>query len=652
MRLIVAALAFVCVSADNNTSNSTTESYTFDESDFFSTQNKSITFFSHADWGKGGWDGTQSRRARTLNEDKDEERDKHDKHEEGERKKDMFYQGLTAKTMMQVAAMSTPSFILALGDNFYDDGVASTNDSMWNSHFRDVYFRSDEIRGVPWHSAFGNHDLGYGDEGVQAQIDRTTTTTSDDDGVWSTPARWYSVRYDIPGGGSVAVIVVDTTWLAPSENDATNEEGGISLETQAYRINQQLKGLMEIFESIAKEPPTWLLVAGHYPLYSHGEKGDNEELKDYLRPLLESYNAHAYLCGHDHIAEHIKYREVDYIVTGHSTMNGDVQGQGSNSTLVWAGESTSGFTRWTATAHALIVEFIEANTSQVLYSHTFTDPLGDQMPRYGDGDDGSVYLPPFMQKDWVVKYFKSIADIYGLNSGETFFVGSAFAFLCSFGLASLLTTLTRVFIPKKKGRSVSDRLGASLRSTASEELDVHYRQPRKDTLYFETLKSQSSAAVLISPKLSLFQQIHRLATGKSYDQPSHQYHHQQRQRQQHSDYYQWQGLGYESVSLAGTGSSSDFMSSFDMNRDYHTHYNPLYPTPMELLRGHSLNEGPYSPDSDTSSHWGSTNTSFGSNITHSVHLSVPSLRTAPVQPRAEESLSDLPRTRPRRHSVS
>jgi 3',5'-cyclic AMP phosphodiesterase CpdA len=48
--------------------------------------------------------------------------------------------------------------------------------------------------------------------------------------------------------------------------------------------------------------PTWLLVAGHYPVFSTGEHGDTSELKSYLLPLLTKYKVHAYFCGHDHFS--------------------------------------------------------------------------------------------------------------------------------------------------------------------------------------------------------------------------------------------------------------------------------------------------------------------------------------------------------------
>jgi len=51
----------------------------------------------------------------------------------------------------------------------------------------------------------------------------------------------------------------------------------------------------------------WIVMAGHYPIYSSGEHGDNDDLVSALQPLLDSYKVHMYYCGHDHMSAHYSY---------------------------------------------------------------------------------------------------------------------------------------------------------------------------------------------------------------------------------------------------------------------------------------------------------------------------------------------------------
>ena len=71
-------------------------------------------------------------------------------------------------------------------------------------------------------------------------------------------------------------------------------------------ISNQLQYIEAQLQEAALNPPSWLLVVGHYPVFSAGEHGDTTELKTYLLPLLEKYNVDAYFCGHDHISEHLQ----------------------------------------------------------------------------------------------------------------------------------------------------------------------------------------------------------------------------------------------------------------------------------------------------------------------------------------------------------
>jgi hypothetical protein len=102
----------------------------------------------------------------------------------------------------------------------------------------------------------GNHD--YGSKPL-AQVERTALYPN---GYWQMPGTNYTKIYDIPGGGTVQIVFIDTTTLAPSENKYTNENGGISKSTQSARISNQLAAVKGILDATVSKPPTWLLVAG------------------------------------------------------------------------------------------------------------------------------------------------------------------------------------------------------------------------------------------------------------------------------------------------------------------------------------------------------------------------------------------------------
>jgi hypothetical protein len=50
--------------------------------------------------------------------------------------------------------------------------------------------------------------------------------------------------------------------------------------------------------TLATSKAHWLIVAGHFPVYSGGEHGNTPEMLTDIKPLLEHYNVDAYLCGH------------------------------------------------------------------------------------------------------------------------------------------------------------------------------------------------------------------------------------------------------------------------------------------------------------------------------------------------------------------
>lgn len=121
-----------------------------------------------------------------------------------------------------------------------------------------------------------------------------------------------------------------------------------------------------------KDPPTWLFVAGHYPVFSRGDHGDTSEIKTYLLPLLIEYNVHAYFAGHDHISEHLQYKGIEFFVVGAGCMTDSLKSN-SDASLVWAGTGYSAFAAVQAFRDCLTITFIDS-ASQKRYSYTLQNP--------------------------------------------------------------------------------------------------------------------------------------------------------------------------------------------------------------------------------------------------------------------------------------
>merc|ERR1711871_33875 len=66
----------------------------------------------------------------------------------------------------------------------------------------------------------------------------------------------------------------------------------------------------------------YVVVAGHYPVYSICEHGPTSFLVDSLKPLLEKFKVSAYMNGHDHCAQYIDIGDgVQYHTIGSAHLN-------------------------------------------------------------------------------------------------------------------------------------------------------------------------------------------------------------------------------------------------------------------------------------------------------------------------------------------
>ncbi|XP_014872334.1 tartrate-resistant acid phosphatase type 5a [Poecilia latipinna] len=211
-------------------------------------------------------------------------------------------QTLTAQEMGNVAGQMGADFILALGDNFYFKGVDSVDSPRFQETFESVY-TSKYLR-VPWYVVAGNHDHAGN---VKAQIEYSQKSDR-----WKFPSYYYELNFRIPNTGkTLTIIMLDTVMLCGNSDDFADAQPRAPLS--AVDANRQLVWLQD---RLARSKADFLLVAGHYPVWSVSEHGPTKCLLKKLRPLLLKHNVTAYLCGHDHNLQYLEETGVGYVVSG------------------------------------------------------------------------------------------------------------------------------------------------------------------------------------------------------------------------------------------------------------------------------------------------------------------------------------------------
>ena len=192
--------------------------------------------------------------------------------------------------------------VVSVGDNFYEDGVQSTDDPKWRTSFEDVYNGQRLLR-TPWYVALGNHDYG----GVpQAQVDYTARSPR-----WKMPARYFKVSGAELGCPLADFFIIDT---CPMIDENVRGDDAMAVNLRGQDAHAQLAWLdRELAASQAK----FKLVFGHHTLYSGGSThGDTPDLITRLLPVLKARGVTAYVNGHDHDLQHIVRDGMDFVCTG------------------------------------------------------------------------------------------------------------------------------------------------------------------------------------------------------------------------------------------------------------------------------------------------------------------------------------------------
>ena len=243
---------------------------------------------------------------------------------------------------------SDAQFIISTGDNFYDNGVRSTSDPLWEDSFEEIYKGANLRR--EWYVVLGNHDYRGN---PQAEVDYTKVSRR-----WNMPARYFTFAKHINDTATVRFIFLDTSPFVKKYHKEKESYADLVKQDTA----RQVKWLDSVLASSTEK---WKIVVGHHPVYSSSKKhGDTEELKSWLKPRLEKYNVQVYFAGHDHDLQHQKPAgsSVDYIVSGGGSEN---RPAGKYEHTKFA-EGISGFVLASLKADSLKLYFIDYK-GKVLY---------------------------------------------------------------------------------------------------------------------------------------------------------------------------------------------------------------------------------------------------------------------------------------------
>ena len=205
-----------------------------------------------------------------------------------------------AKAMDKVGSECSYDFIVSTGDNFYDAGVDSVGDVLWNMSYENVYTGS-QLQ-CPWYVVLGNHDYRGAPSAEIAYSDISTR--------WKLPSKYFKEQFSAGGNESVEMFFMDSN---PYQKDLL-VAGSAYPELNALDTVSQ-NGWIE--SGLRNSSAEWKLVIGHHPLYTCGvRKNQRQHMRKFER-LFNETHVDAYFCGHEHdLQVHKPEGSVTYFVSG------------------------------------------------------------------------------------------------------------------------------------------------------------------------------------------------------------------------------------------------------------------------------------------------------------------------------------------------
>ncbi len=261
----------------------------------------------------------------------------------GDTGKDTSQRTAVVQAMRNHASWSRPDAAMLLGDNFYEQGVESSDDPRFDSDF-ELLFDAESFE-MPFYVCLGNHDV-YGNADAQVQYSARSRR-------WKMPSRYYTTRHT-SREATIDIFVLDTNILLVDSAEA----------------DQQLQWLRDRLSICDAD---YKIVVGHHPALSGGQHEAIHRIARVLPPVFEEFGVDLYLSGHDHDLQLLQ-SEASWLQI--------VSGAGSklrstswiNETIF--AEATPGFCWLLINETGLSLSFYDA--SERLFTHTVPKPFRKQ----------------------------------------------------------------------------------------------------------------------------------------------------------------------------------------------------------------------------------------------------------------------------------
>lgn len=273
---------------------------------------------------------------------------------------------LDGSAMNTVAQQMNSSFVVAVGDNFYNAGVTGVDDPKFQEVWNNVY-NGPTLKNLPWYVVMGNHDW-YGSRTAQIEYAKLNPR-------WIMPDLFYTKTFNF-AGKVVAMVFIDTNLLHYGYN-GTGEAKFPGNQLLPNFIDQgwtpdsnELENQLDWIKSQLNlySDSDYLFVAGHHDLVTCGNNATGMlQLKD----MMEEFKVSAYFFGHKHALGTARMNGVVYVQSGAGGQKEDACPPPSGTTDAWSEGNIFGFASVKVSINNFTVDFIKNDASD-LFSITGT----------------------------------------------------------------------------------------------------------------------------------------------------------------------------------------------------------------------------------------------------------------------------------------